>query len=675
MGWQLEAGGSTLLLLPGTAQIGRAANAQIRSSHQSVSRIHAEVVVRPRQGPLADVSPLEICIIDRSSTGHTFVNGQQPGRGTPQKLSEGDLLHFGVDPVRYKLCWRPMLVSFSSRLAPAELQQLEEKARATGTFLTPDWTPQCTHLLLEQFAITPKLLCCIIDGASPVSMAFLTELHRRVGEQTELRPAPPATEFAPLPAEGVDAAYADELSAYVASPQKRKDLLAGVWVIFSAKQTYDTLSVALSGAGCQVQLQTQDAAANVVLQELKRARGKPREVWVIPSLTPGLGAVLAQPLAELRCPVRVVSQQAVVGAILAGSNQRIQSQAPLPKAELESFPETHPTHTRPEMATQRKRQIPWESKAGMRVKEESFPNTVQEPGLCRSTQHTKLEEEKVDEHEALGGARPVQHCQQPDQQREEARLQAEKLQKEQLQQERLQQERLQQEKEKLHQEKLEQERRQQELLQKERLVQERLQEERRLEQQRQEERRRQQQEERRREERRQQERCQEATQHPAAQLEGVRDKGSLQQSAPSLIAPKLEEEKMDFGTVHSNASLSRRADVKEEELPQIIDGVEPNLHPTNTWLPSLQRNSKRALVLDGAELPRATWFTTTKRREPERQEEPASGRPNFKRFRKAQSSPPTRLVACVPWAPARNFDVFASQPTMDAESEIPRLGM
>ena len=32
-------------------------------------------------------------------------------------------------------------------------------------FLTPDWTPQCTHLLLEQFAITPKLLCCIIDGA------------------------------------------------------------------------------------------------------------------------------------------------------------------------------------------------------------------------------------------------------------------------------------------------------------------------------------------------------------------------------------------------------------------------------------------------------------------------------------------------------------------------------
>ena len=28
-----------------------------------------------------------------------------------------------------------MLVSFSSRLAPAELQQLEEKARATGTLL------------------------------------------------------------------------------------------------------------------------------------------------------------------------------------------------------------------------------------------------------------------------------------------------------------------------------------------------------------------------------------------------------------------------------------------------------------------------------------------------------------------------------------------------------------
>ena len=107
-----------------------------------------------------------------------------------------------------------MVLSISSRLPAPELQSLEEKARKAGLwpgctrllkngetwlcrilpvgrrilyfhfgllwsvsrtfiarhpnvsrFLTPEWTAQCTHLLLEQYAITPKLLCCIIDGA------------------------------------------------------------------------------------------------------------------------------------------------------------------------------------------------------------------------------------------------------------------------------------------------------------------------------------------------------------------------------------------------------------------------------------------------------------------------------------------------------------------------------
>jgi len=47
-------------------------------------------------GTLAEVLPLKVSIVDRSSTGHTFVNDQQPGKGNVMKLSAGDVpqLHF-----------------------------------------------------------------------------------------------------------------------------------------------------------------------------------------------------------------------------------------------------------------------------------------------------------------------------------------------------------------------------------------------------------------------------------------------------------------------------------------------------------------------------------------------------------------------------------------------------
>ena len=56
-------------------------------------------------GSLADVRPLEISLIDRSSTGHTFVNElKTPGKGVPVKLHDGDFFTCGIDPLRYTVC-------------------------------------------------------------------------------------------------------------------------------------------------------------------------------------------------------------------------------------------------------------------------------------------------------------------------------------------------------------------------------------------------------------------------------------------------------------------------------------------------------------------------------------------------------------------------------------------
>lgn len=631
MAWVLEVQGPrtttptvSLQLLPGTSQVGRAQTAQIRSTHQSVSRVHAEIVVKPAAGSLSEVLPLEISILDRSSTGHTFVNEQQPGKGHPQRLCAGDVLHFGVDPLRYKLSWRPMLMSISSRLAASELQSLQDKARGIGVFLTPEWSAQCTHLLLDQFAITPKLLCCIIDGALPVSMLFLSEMSRRVNENCELLPTPAAAEFAPKAAAGPDAEYASGLGAYVKQPLPRRELFRGIWVIFSAKPVYDTLSTALSCAGSPIQILTQDQSVSSVLQDLRKAssKGPPTEVWIIPTLPAGLGA-LAKPLQDLRCPCRMVSQKALVGAIIAGTIKDIRETAVLPKSELqaESFPDTQPTSAPCQPQARGKRQLAMDSKPAVQVKEESFPNTFQDiaPGQPEAKQEVAEKKAKT-EHEEQEQAEERERHETQKRQQEPQKKDAHAMPPPSLQGSATRPG------------------------------------------------------------------ARPASQNPTvaasqtAQPASQRreterpEAASLQTIQAVLVQPKQEdrEAKVDISTVHSSAaSLPRAPEVKVEE-PQVLR-EDPQIHPTNTWLPQLAQKGGRGLVVDGVELPRATWFTTTKRRAETPQQ--AAGKPNFKRFRKVQRTEARPVVRCVPWAPPRNLELFTSQPSMETESQIPRLAI
>lgn len=537
-----------------------------------------------------------------------------------------------------------MLLSISSRFSAEELQRLDATARKTGLFLTPDWTAQCTHLLLEQFAITPKLLCCIIDGASPVSMAFLSELLKRANESSELSAAPLPVDFAPKAATGPDAAYNSDLDAYVKAPRPRRELLRGIWVIFSAKAIYETLSVALSSAGSPVQILTQDQSAASVLQDLKKAAAKamPQEVWVIPTLPPGLGAVLSKPLSDLRCACRIVGQEALVGAILSGSIRGIRETAQLlPKSELaaETFPETQPTHAthathltpvaaEVSQGQQRKRQLPWE-KASMQVKEESFPNTLQEvpsEASAPAPKKVKIELEEKDPSGkkanmphggSLQPSQPVQIQKAPEQRSSPLPKAASPGPSQPAQAPRAASLR--------------------------------------------------------------------QTLQPLealSQRESPRVEASLQMQSPAMpTQPKIEEkeDKVNLGTVNSSAaSLPRQPEVKAEEVAPDLTREIP-VHPTNTWLPQLAQKSGRGLVLDGVELPRATWFTTTRPRRPESAAAAApeaNGKPNFKRFRKAQRSQDRPFVEFVPWAPAvGGLDLFSSQPTLETESQIPRLAM
>lgn len=416
MGWVLLLPGhqQSLQLVPGLSQFGRAQTARIRSTHQSVSRIHAELIVSPAQGPLSEVKPLEICILDKSSTGHTFVDGTPAGKGITKALKDGDHLSFGVDPVTFDLNWKPVVVSYSSRLPPAELTELEALARKGGFFLNSEWTPECTHLLVEQLSITPKLLCCMIDGGRPVSSSFTTALAKS-GSSGEAEPLPDSSAHLPKAPTGTDTAHTKDLMAYALAPKSRHGLFDGVWIVFTQQQAMASLDYSLSRAGSNMRTCAfSDAQASSAVQELRRlvaTSGTPQEVWIIPSVTSSIASILAAPLREFACRCMVVTTTNIVSGILAGRREAVHASATIfagPGLQPHgSFVETQNQQNKQQQLEQRcqqphamqepvhaggkkpdsiarTRNLPWNAQSTITpavqfkqqsVKEESFPST------------------------------------------------------------------------------------------------------------------------------------------------------------------------------------------------------------------------------------------------------------------------------------------------------------
>jgi len=401
MGWVLinNATRQRLRLRPGSIQIGRAAAAHIRPNHQSVSRNHAEISVALHSGSLSEVAKVGIHLIDRSSTGHTFVNGQPSGRGAHRPLAEGDTVAFGIDNPTFTVQWMPTVFSWSSRVLPEEVERMERLARAAGAFMMSEWTSQCTHLITEQLAITPKLLCCVSTGGVPVSTSYLEALA--VAEFACIAPDPLSHQ--PLPPVGNDAAYAGELERYARAPRSRKGLFDGVWVIYGSKLGLDGLGKALSQANLQVQIPCFSVEqCTQVSAEINKCRSNqiavPREVWVVPPLEEAVKAALGALLPSLRqATCLTVPVQAVVRGIFVGSREAVHTtpgavsftldatgQSSLPATQKqEPQPPSLPAASlaqaapvAPATAVKRRRAMPWGQQDENMVKAEKREDTV-----------------------------------------------------------------------------------------------------------------------------------------------------------------------------------------------------------------------------------------------------------------------------------------------------------
>jgi hypothetical protein len=330
---------------------------------------------------LQEVRPYPIFLIDRSSTGHTFLNtSPSPGKGTRMPLSNGDTLVFGVDPANFSLQWTPIVLSCSSRMAQIDIDRMDEMARRAGVFLTSEWTKSCTHLLMDQLSITPKLLCCVVDGGVPVAASFLEAL----ANSDLASPLPDYMEHQPRPAIGADAAYATELENCVRCPRPRKSLFQGICIVFTDPNLADVLSKAIASAGAKAQFLCPGvervASFAVEARTSTERHGSPEEIWVIPGMEDDLAAAMSGVLLEVgarRC--LKVPLQAVVRGLLLGSKEGVHSNAfhiALGKSSQGSFAETQQQQHRLVKGQ--------EVKLGaVKMKDESFPQT-QEQGIAPS---------------------------------------------------------------------------------------------------------------------------------------------------------------------------------------------------------------------------------------------------------------------------------------------------
>lgn len=324
MGWVLLNNGTRqkLRLRPGTATVGRAQNAHIRPNHQSVSRLHAEFVVELPVGDVPDAKSCSIFLIDNSSTGHTFVNTKPSGKGVRMPLKDGDTLAFGVDPVNFSLQWVPTVLSCSSRMTAEVIDHMKALSRKAGAYFITEWTDYCTHLITDRLSITPKLLCCMLLGGTPVAASFLQAL----ADSENATPMPDHMEHQPQLAIGADAAYATELAACVCTPKSKKDFLHGIYVICTNPTVHNALSKALVFAGVKAQFlcaSLQDIPkTRETLNETRQEHGPLAEIWVAPNLDDALADALVEPLVSVgaqRC--LVVPIEAIVRGMLLGNRE------------------------------------------------------------------------------------------------------------------------------------------------------------------------------------------------------------------------------------------------------------------------------------------------------------------------------------------------------------------
>lgn len=224
----------------GTYKVGRKGCDVIVNKDKGVSRIHAEIVVdvmsslEHLQNKSSNISS-NVRIRDCSKYG-TFISknlgAKERVHEFPNKeatVKDGDLVSFGTGNATYRFCFVPLIfLVFSSEPFKAN-QLLEEKILSIGACMTCNWSPDCTHVLVNQFM---PLTEDVIDPFVAKKPFVLKEWIEVVAEKNICTEIPCCSFFAPtLMLEGV--------SVKIADPKSRENCLRGFTFLLEPIHKYN----------------------------------------------------------------------------------------------------------------------------------------------------------------------------------------------------------------------------------------------------------------------------------------------------------------------------------------------------------------------------------------------------------------------------------------------------
>lgn len=168
------------LLCDGQYNVGRKDAAILIETDQSVSRQHALFSTSAVLSEDITAKPL-LRLKDLGSKYGTTVNNRRLGKDE-KALQHGDIVTFGQLGSTYEVRYEEPMIVASSCLKPDRKKLLKEHLSKLGARLMQEWTPNCTHLVMDAITLTVKTACALLAVKPIVTPTFFQDTIMRIQE-------------------------------------------------------------------------------------------------------------------------------------------------------------------------------------------------------------------------------------------------------------------------------------------------------------------------------------------------------------------------------------------------------------------------------------------------------------------------------------------------------------
>ncbi|XP_061632714.1 nibrin isoform X2 [Phyllopteryx taeniolatus] len=200
------------------------------SSDQSISRVHAHLIVTDQTLTLRDTSKYG-----------TTINSQPLAENTAVTLKSGDSITFGVFQSKFSVDHLKPVVC-SSCLDNDGKAALSQALQLFGGKLVSLWTQDCTHLVMPSVKVTIKTISALLCCCPIVKPGFFTEFNTAAQQKL---PPPKAERFIP----DIDEPSLINEDLNLEPDLRRKWLFAGTTFIFLTSKQLKRLGAAVSFGG------------------------------------------------------------------------------------------------------------------------------------------------------------------------------------------------------------------------------------------------------------------------------------------------------------------------------------------------------------------------------------------------------------------------------------------